>query len=66
MNDAKENGDERAKGMKESCQVKDNHHVSRISAAADKRMPVKMVAEMRAIEREWTAGIGPRGTVRLW
>lgn len=38
--------------------------MSRISAAAESRVPAKMVTEMRDIERLWMAGIGPRGTAR--
>ena len=38
-----------------------NHRVSLISAAAERRMPAKIVAEMRDMERLWTAGNGPRG-----
>jgi len=38
-----------------------NHRVSRISAAEERRMPAKIVAETRDMERLWTAGNGPRG-----
>ncbi|GJU54235.1 hypothetical protein Tco_1227949 [Tanacetum coccineum] len=41
-----------------------NQRVSRISAAAEKRIPVKIVREIRAMKREWRAGIGPNGTGR--
>lgn len=41
-----------------------NQRVSRISAAAERNIPVKMVADIRAIVRLWRAGMGPRGTGR--
>lgn len=44
--------------------LRQNQRVSRISAAAEKRIPVKIVREIRAMKRECRAGIGPRGTGR--
>lgn len=41
-----------------------NHRVSRISAAVERRIPAKMVAEIRDMARLWVAGRGPRGTGR--
>lgn len=42
-----------------------DQRVSRISAAAEKMVPVKMVAEIRAMERLWSAGMGPNETGRV-
>lgn len=41
-----------------------NHRVSRISAAEERVMPAKMVKEIRAMARLWKAGMGPSGTGR--
>lgn len=41
-----------------------DHRVSRISAAEERNVPEKMVAEMRAMQRECAAGMGPRGRGR--
>ena len=37
-----------------------SHRVSRISAAAERRIPTKMTAEIRAMAKLCRAGIGPR------
>lgn len=42
-----------------------NHRVSRISAAVEKSKPMKMKAEINATVRLWIAGMGPSGTRRL-
>ncbi|PWA60284.1 hypothetical protein CTI12_AA382470 [Artemisia annua] len=43
-----------------------NHLVSLISAAAEARVPTSMVADIIDMTRQCRAGMGPRGTGRVW
>nr|GMC99298.1 hypothetical protein CTI12_AA382470 [Ipomoea batatas] len=73
---APENREERPESMEETgershwngvvFERRQNQRVSRISAAVDRRIPAKIVNEINAMAREWSAGIGPSGNGRRW
>lgn len=42
-----------------------NHRVSRISAAAERSIPAKIVTERIDMRRLWISGMWPKGTERL-
>nr|GMD01021.1 unnamed protein product [Ipomoea batatas] len=73
---APENREERPESVEETgershwngvvFERRQNQRVSRISAAVDRRIPAKIVNEINAMAREWSAGIGPSGNGRRY